>query len=260
MPEDVEDFLEHFGVKGMQWGKTKSDDISVERQGSMMRVSSAPIKLPKGVDGKDINALYSNPTVQKLFDQAGDKLDERGFKEWDSSVPANARYSLELGSNNTFRAHLYLKPYSEGEIDLTDKTQFKHEDVSSEFLEHHGVKGMKWGQTTKKSATGAVRSTANRATSSANSAAASTSIAYKKIAKEIGFSAIGPAAVIAGLGPPVSIAIGLGVHVLRQPAVHQPIARVSKASVSLMKEIGETKMSAIRQTRQAHQKVKQTVT
>lgn len=128
------------------------------------------------------------------------------------------------------------------------------EDVE-DFLEHYGVKGMQWGKTTRTATTGAVRSTANRASASATS----TNVALKKVAKEIGFASIGPAAIIAGLGPPISIAIGLGVHVLRQPAVNRPIARVSKASVDLLKEVGETKMSAIRQVRETKTKVKQVV-
>lgn len=110
-------------------------------------------------------------------------------------------------------------------------------DEVEDFLAHYGVKGMKWGQR-KTRPSGTPRRGPSNDT-------------LKKIGAEIGFGSIGPAAVLAGLGPPVSIAIGVSVAVLRQPPVKKAIAETSKAQAALIKELGETKMSAMREAREA---------
>ena len=109
-------------------------------------------------------------------------------------------------------------------------------DEVDDFLAHYGVKGMKWGE--RKTATSARMQT------------------YKKIGTEVGFGAIGPAILLAGLGPPVSIAIGMSVTVLRQPAVKKAIAETSKVQAQFLKEVGQTKMSAVRAARSEKEKLK----
>ena len=101
------------------------------------------------------------------------------------------------------------------------------------FLEHYGVKGMKWG----------VRkadSSSSRPSSSSDSSLA------KHLAKEVALGSITPAAMLMGAGPPVSLALGLSITVLRSEPVAEVIKSSSKASANLMKEIGETKLSAMR--------------
>ena len=107
-----------------------------------------------------------------------------------------------------------------------------------DYLEHYGVKGMKWGVKNSGRPSGAPRKGPSNDT-------------LKKIGAEIGFGSLGPAAVLAGLGPPVSIAIGLSVTVLRQPAVKNAIAETSKAQAALLKEFKDTKVSAMREAREA---------
>lgn len=113
------------------------------------------------------------------------------------------------------------------------------EDVEN-FLAHHGVKGMKWGQRKDRTTTTPRDYTA-----------------LKKLGAEVGYGSIGPAAMLAGLGPPISVAIGVSVHVLRQPAVRKAIANTSKASASLVKELGSTKLSAMSEANELKRKVKQ---
>lgn len=117
----------------------------------------------------------------------------------------------------------------------------------AEFLEHQGVKGMKWGVRKDGSAPARPRRGPSNET-------------YKALGKEVAYGSLGPAAVLAGLGPPVSIAIGVSVSVLRQPAVKGAIARSTKASTDLMREIGETKMSAMREARELRRDVKTALT
>ena len=112
------------------------------------------------------------------------------------------------------------------------------DDVVDDFLAHYGVKGMKWGVRNSSRPAGAPRRGPSNDT-------------LKKIGTEIGFGSLGPAAVLAGLGPPVSIAIGLSVTVLRQPAVKAAIAETSKAQTALIKELSQTKMAAMREAREA---------
>lgn len=112
------------------------------------------------------------------------------------------------------------------------------------FLAHVGVKGMKWGE--RKSSSDPRRGPSNET--------------LKKIGTEISYGSLGPAAVLAGLGPPVSIAIGMSVTILRQPAVKSAIAQTSKNSAALMREISDTKMTAMREARETKSAVKRTIT
>lgn len=104
-----------------------------------------------------------------------------------------------------------------------------------DFLAHYGVKGMKWG--VRKS--GGSSSTRRPVNSHA-----------KYVGKELAFGSIAPAAMIMGLGPPLSIALGISVGVLRSPPVASAIKQTSKASAELMKDIGSTKMSVIRESKE----------
>lgn len=112
------------------------------------------------------------------------------------------------------------------------------------FLEHYGVKGMKWGVTKSGSS------------SSSSPARRPLSPNAKYVAKELGFGSIAPAAMIMGLGPPLSIALGISVGVLRSPPVANAIKQSSKASAELMRDIGSTKMSVIRESKESQKKLK----
>lgn len=110
------------------------------------------------------------------------------------------------------------------------------------FLEHHGVKGMKWGQ---RKADGSSSLPTRRPISQ------ETKDKVKYVSKELGFGSIGPAAMLMGAGPPISIALGISVGVLRTPPVQNAIKQSSKATADLMKDIGNTKLSAMREAREA---------
>lgn len=112
------------------------------------------------------------------------------------------------------------------------------------FLEHYGVKGMKWGVSKGGSS------------SSSSPTRRPVSPTTKHFAKELGFGSIAPAAMIMGLGPPLSIALGISVGVLRSPPVANAIKQSSKASAELMRDIGSTKMSVIRESKESQKKLK----
>lgn len=108
-----------------------------------------------------------------------------------------------------------------------------------EFLEHAGVKGMKWG----------VRKSDAPSSSTTKRLPSKTAVTH--VGKEIAFGSIGPAALLLGAGPPISIALGISVAALRTPPVSSAIKQTSKASADLMKSIGDTKLSAMREAREA---------
>lgn len=121
------------------------------------------------------------------------------------------------------------------------------EDLDN-FLEHHGVKGMKWGV---RKAEGSSASSPTRRPLSKPSA---DSVKY--VSKELAFGSIGPAAMLLGAGPPISIALGISVGVLRSPPVSKAIKQTSKASADLMKEIGETKLSTMKAAKTTRQELR----
>jgi hypothetical protein len=119
-------------------------------------------------------------------------------------------------------------------------------DEVEDFLAHYGVKGMKWGERKVRPA-GAPSRRPSKET-------------VKNVGTELAFGSLGPAAVLAGLGPPISIAIGLSAAVLSKPAVRNAIAETSKAQAALVKELGETKISAMKQARASKADIKRNAT
>lgn len=116
-------------------------------------------------------------------------------------------------------------------------------DDLDDFLAHYGVKGMKWG--VRKAGDSSGSSPTRRPIPKPSAAS------VKYVSKELAFGSIGPAALLMGAGPPISIALGISVGVLRSPPVSNAIKQSSKATADLMKEIGDTKLSAMREAREA---------
>lgn len=121
-------------------------------------------------------------------------------------------------------------------------------DDLDDFLAHYGVKGMKWGV---RKAEGSSGSSPTRRPMSPEAKGH-----VKYVGKELAFGSIAPAAMIMGLGPPMSIALGISVGVLRSPPVSNAIKQTSKASAELMKDIGSTKLSVMRESKEHQTKLK----
>lgn len=79
----------------------------------------------------------------------------------------------------------------------------------------------------------------------------------KHLGKELAFGSIGPAAILAGLGPPISIALGISVTALRSPPVSNAIKSASKAQAELIQEFKDTKLSTMREAKETKQKLKE---
>lgn len=101
-------------------------------------------------------------------------------------------------------------------------------------LAHYGVKGMKWG----------VRRTDAELSKSGKEKAPPTQA--QRIAKEIGFASIGPAAFLLGAGPPVSIALGLSIGLARDPLVQKHVKIGAAHTANAVKSFGDASLSTMR--------------
>lgn len=139
----LNDFLAHFGVKGMRWGVRNDDSgrssVSVEKKGSVVRISST-IKLGPNA-AKNPTSVYTDPKINRMVNKVADDLDRRGRSEWPSNVPATASYSVEMSTKeNLAYVRLFLKPYSEGPVTTAEKMSFnpagklKHTNLSVETM------------------------------------------------------------------------------------------------------------------------------
>ena len=99
-------------------------------------------------------------------------------------------------------------------------------------LAHYGVKGMKWG--------------VRKDGSTPSPKAERRKEIAKQVGKEVAVGSITPAAIVAGLGPPASIALGLSVRLLQEPAIRAKIAQGAKAAANVVKDFGSMPLSTIR--------------
>ena len=193
----------------------------------------------------DSSLEHKERTLQDLFDEATPEQ-----KDLRAIIVAAAIDDVDISGDTELVEGFDALPNEQKDpIDfvvgaaLAEDISVQHSDdlKVGAFLAHYGVKGVKWGE--RKA----------RVVSKAPSKQT-----VKNVGTELAFGSLGPAAVLAGLGPPVSIAIGLSAAVLAKPAVRQSIARGSKSSAALMKEIGDTKMSTMKLARDKKKAAKKT--
>ncbi len=178
-----EDFLEHYGVKGMHWGVRKdATDLGVPRKTAAKAKKDAEeftrAKLffgeGAGTRRKLIKATVeqrmSDPHYKKAFDHYVNQTDlskradqaksQRRRKDIVSSTKKTARgvknTILNNGAPVTITALAVAGVAQEAHARGLDKKAaemgkqavrglFKHEDAGEDFLEHYGIKGMRWG-------------------------------------------------------------------------------------------------------------------
>ncbi len=165
--QTFDDFLEHYGVKGMKWGKVKSSDpftnydlsyLSDEERKKVideMAKAAAGGASPKEVE-KIIEAA-ANKSKRKSpgsITVAGKTYTEKEWKE--HSKKEAARLKKERDNHWTKKVNDFAKSLGLKEDIFTTKTTYssdekvevlKHSDLTfDDFLEHYGVKGMKWGE------------------------------------------------------------------------------------------------------------------
>jgi hypothetical protein len=167
----VGDFLEHHGIKGMKWGERKQHRDSHATHKAVWKETIAGIN-------SDI------PGINKRWEKHKGDLPDAYYNEFSTSAwkhldKAGAKHGLSEDDLNkmgmdvkVINGQLLIKPwelqhsFEEGfislmltkddngrilKIDFPDELFnssndiLKQSDLVGDFLEHHGVKGMKWG-------------------------------------------------------------------------------------------------------------------
>lgn len=199
MTIEVEAFLEHHGVKGMKWGerraKKKMDraekDWETRRVGGLLTpkeyiaVHNAAATKANAIDVPRINNKpeYKNadfriasPLRDKYYAEHEKAFNDRmneAFLDQHGTSPSGLR---KVKINKDGSAQIVDARHADGDpeiklefdskghivkIVVIDNT-LEHFDVG-EFLAHHGIKGMKWGQRRKRGANGLVSSESHQA-------------------------------------------------------------------------------------------------
>lgn len=91
-------------------------------------------------------------------------------------------------------------------------------------LTHYGVKGMKWG----------VRKDRVRST-----------LASAKQYKTLALGSVTPTAVLMGLGPPASVALGLGIFAVQQPPLSTGVAKGAEIISGVTRTAGSATLSTM---------------
>ena len=163
--EVVGDFLEHYGVKGMKWGKVKSSDPFTNYDLSYL----SDEERKKVIDemAKAAAGGASPKEVEKIIEAAANKSKQKApgsitvagktytAEEWKKhSKKEAARLKKERDNHWTKKVNDFAKSLGLKEDIFTTKTTYssdekvtvlKHSDEFTDFLEHYGVLGMKWG-------------------------------------------------------------------------------------------------------------------
>lgn len=159
MSYDLDDIIEHYGVKGMKWGVRKDPDrVSARKQAKMEK--KADKKWTKGMTKAKIHEAMTDADsrTKKQQEEAFKKLSKTDtFKEAQSGDPfaamkLNFEWTATYASilNSDFAKQAELKsPSGKKAIEVTlaqmGDQPFMAPKIVDKEIEHYGVKGMKWG-------------------------------------------------------------------------------------------------------------------
>lgn len=130
-----EDELYHYGVKGMKWGVRRSPE-------ELATASAGP---GGGAIVENVDELEEsiNEAEQKLAEMKADGADEKEIRAMEASIKAgkekvNQILDMERRMNESFSSFTHAMSFTPDEI-FTGLAEDEY------FLEHHGIKGQKWG-------------------------------------------------------------------------------------------------------------------
>jgi hypothetical protein len=146
---EIDEFLAHFGVKGMHWGvrhsKAHLEAKAAEHEKTARAHVQAAAHVKRESDDLRKNGLQS-AAFKRVFGQTAPSKSEWYFFRQHGVSRAEA---LQETDNNLRRLHnQYVRSANRHSAKAatlrSHAANMTHEDVD-EFLEHFGVKGMRWG-------------------------------------------------------------------------------------------------------------------
>lgn len=188
MTDFVDQFLEHHGVKGMKWGKRKSrraekKEAKADKKWERKTVSSKTLyavyneaarAANKDLDG--INAKHEGKNFnidsadrRKYYDEVAANFNshvQTAAAKYNQSPSGKKRLQVDINpisgeftiqsvdvSHADGKPKLVVKRNKNGliiSIDIVDDSMTQGDMFVEEYIEHYGVKGMKWGKRKKR--------------------------------------------------------------------------------------------------------------
>lgn len=166
--QEFDDYLEHFGVKGMHWGVRRNSSGGTDRTAAKAAKSQGKIdKLNAKADEHEKVAaahagialelqnraadLSTRGTQSEVFKHIyGEKTNELGntafyFKTGQTREQAIAQLQNDLRFTSNVHSNAANRHANKAEQLRARAASVKHMDDLDDILEHFGVKGMKWG-------------------------------------------------------------------------------------------------------------------
>lgn len=151
--DQVGEFLEHFGVKGMHWGvrHTRAELEEKATEHEQKSVANAKAALQYQKDHED---LLTRGTKSDAFRRVyGNHAHEETNVEFYRKNRQSKAMALQQTENNLRMLSNYhtsaANRHSKKAVKIrAQAAKMEHGDIHDEvgeFLEHHGIKGMKWG-------------------------------------------------------------------------------------------------------------------
>jgi hypothetical protein len=189
---DVDDILEHFGVKGMHWGVHHTKEELESQAGEHEKKAAqyvAQANKAKKEDDELLSKGLQSSAFKRVYGEDAHKQGEWQFYGQNGQTRAQAleqtHNNLRMYHNQNVRA---ANHHAKKAARLREKAaQMEHgalvDEQVDDILEHFGVKGMKWGVHKSRSAKEAERLAAVRSSSSTD---AKKALAVKEKVSEKG--------------------------------------------------------------------------
>lgn len=135
---DDSDYLSHHGVKGMHWGVRKADN---------RRVVEKLKKKKSKLDTKKIKYDMIAAKEHKKYMKSMAGYSFGLFRSGESYARKWAKYDLKSAkvSKKSFTTQAKINALMSELEKVPIEEKLKHTDIDDTFLEHHGIKGQKWG-------------------------------------------------------------------------------------------------------------------
>lgn len=154
--DEIDEFLEHFGVKGMHWGVRRRAVSTAEHQTRAKSHEEKAVAFAKAAahTEKEITDLRTNGVKSAPFKRVyGEHAHaETDMEFWRKNGQSKARALMQTDNNLRMLHNYYVssanrhsKKAAKIHVRLATAEHSDMYDDVDDFLEHFGVKGMRWG-------------------------------------------------------------------------------------------------------------------